>query len=67
MSCSAVSGSKRPSGMTSFTPASIPTTRLQWQPDTWNSGEVRRPTVWPPPPIGTAAASASAMAPAIEL
>ena len=49
MSCRAWSGSKRPSGMTSFTPAIIPTTRLLWQPETWNSGEVSRPTVWPPP------------------
>jgi hypothetical protein len=47
--------------MTSLTPAIIPTTRLLWQPDTWKSGEVRRPTVCPPPPL-RAATSGSSMA-----
>ena len=54
MSCSATSGVKRPSGITSLRPASSPTTRVEWQPDTWNSGEVNSETFWPPPPSGRA-------------
>ena len=44
MSSSAWSGSKRPGGMTIVIPASIPTTSPEWHPETWNSGEVSRPT-----------------------
>ena len=55
---STCTGSKRPSGMTILIPASSPTTRPEWQPDTWNSGEVSSDTVGPPlsaePPAGLA-------------
>ena len=37
-------GSNRPTGITSRMPAIIPTTRVEWQPDTWNSGEVNSET-----------------------
>ena len=32
--------------MTSFMPASSPTTKPEWQPDTWNSGDVSNDAVW---------------------
>ncbi len=48
-------------------PASRPTTRLEWQPDTWNSGDVSSDTVWPVPLGSTLAPPGLAMAPAIEL
>jgi hypothetical protein len=35
--------------MTILMPASSPTTRPEWHPDTWNSGEVSSDTVGPPP------------------
>ena len=54
MSSRAVSGVKRPSGITSLSPASSPTTSVEWQPDTWNSGDVNRATFCPPPPSGRA-------------
>ena len=54
ISPSASSGVKRPSGMISFRPARRPTTRVEWQPDTWKRGEVNRATFWPPPPSGMA-------------
>jgi hypothetical protein len=38
--------------MTISTPASIPTTRPEWQPETWNSGEVSSETVRPEPSRG---------------
>src|SRR3954447_19423893 len=34
------SGSNRPTGMTILMPAMSPTTRPEWQPATWNSGDV---------------------------
>ena len=36
--------------MTSFSPASRPTTRVEWQPDTWNSGDVNSETFCPAGP-----------------
>ena len=39
-----------------------PTTRLEWQPDTWNSGEVSRDTVWAGRPAPTLARPAGASA-----
>mgnify|MGYP003379051265 CR=1 FL=1 len=41
MSANAASGVKRPSIITSFSPPSRPTTKVEWQPDTWNNGEVK--------------------------
>ncbi len=45
---------KRPSGITSLSPASKPTTRVEWQPDTWNRGEVNKETFCPAPASGRA-------------
>ena len=67
MSCRAVSGSNRPSGMTSFTPAIIPTTRLLWQPDTWNSGRGQEADGLAAAGRRATAASGSAIAVAIVL
>ena len=47
ISSSAVSGSNRPSIMMSRSPARRPTTRVEWQPETWNSGDVNSETFWP--------------------
>ena len=58
-------GSNRPSGITSLTPASRPTTRLEWQPDTWNSGDVSSDTVGAPLDASADPASGLAMAPAM--
>ncbi len=54
ISSSARSGVNRPSGITSLRPASIPTTRVEWHPDTWKSGEVNSDTFWPAPGSGRA-------------
>ena len=43
---SAASGSNLPSGMTSLMPPIIPTTSVEWQPATWNKGDVNSETCW---------------------
>ena len=32
----------------------MPTTSVEWQPDTWKSGEVNSETVWESSPVGIA-------------
>jgi hypothetical protein len=62
----ALSGSNRPSGITSLMPARVPTTRLEWQPDTWNRGEVSSAVVRAPI-AAPSAVSGNAMPMAIVL
>ncbi len=63
----ASAGSNLPTGITSFRPASSPTTSVEWQPDTWNRGEVNRATVWSASPSREGSAPPPDMAPATEL
>ncbi len=44
MASNAASGVNRPARITNRIPAIIPTTRPEWQPDTWNRGEVSSDT-----------------------